>query len=505
MKVVQDNVLGPLEIDTGLIQVIDTPLFQRLRRLEQLGTASLVFPGARHTRFEHSLGAQEIMRRALQRLRGTPEGSMISCRDEKLLRVSALVHDIGHYPLSHITEHVLHLIGARHSRDDTDFGMLHQPAESAHDPLPEIDNEERWLQIAASSAKVPHSSPAHHESLTTFLLQKDENLQSAIDAYIDRPGAFMEVISILQKDNVDKYKHQLLSSELDVDRLDYLVRDSYYTGVTFGTIEVDHLIRRMCLASYPGSEEKFVAVEERARPHVEHYLLARHFMYSQIIYHKAVTAFSALAAAVWIALYNLDTPKTDFPSIRQAVADAEFQGFDDTWFWQQAAALSASPQSFSSRLATDLLCRRPPVQVLEERRRADQALDEAKMTFESNKSDLARDSGLLVRDLFFTEHTIQMPNEPTAKDYVKTIERGDKYLPEELLDTPDELPHIKRQSGDAVPITAIPGSIVQRLSGRQNREKIVRVYCLRPQNGDSDEFMGKVRKLEKMCREAFCC
>ena len=103
--VIHDNVLGPIEIEAPLLALVDHPAMQRLRRLEQLGTASLVFPGARHTRLAHSIGAQEIMRRVWRRLETTePPPGIDLAAEGRLLRASALLHDLGHYPLSHVVE-----------------------------------------------------------------------------------------------------------------------------------------------------------------------------------------------------------------------------------------------------------------------------------------------------------------------------------------------------------------------------------------------------------------
>ena len=369
LKVIHDNILGPIELEPELVDIIDTPIFQRLRRLEQLGTASLVFPGARHTRFEHSLGAQEIMRRVLNQLGPPSKNGAISPRDAKVLRAAALVHDIGHYPLSHVIEGVVDAIESHAEAGTAQIGIEETEPRPDRATTISINDPSWWLQIASPGIKVSRESQAHHESLTAYILRSDAKLRCAIRKYIGGSDAVEKVIEILEKQAVEVYKRQLVSSELDVDRLDYLVRDSYYTGARFGTVEVDHLIRRMRLYKGDCASPATVVVDERAMPHLEHYLLGRNFMYGQVAYHKAVTAFSVLAGAVWIALYRTGVTPTSVDSIREAIDKSEYVSFDDTWFWQQVAKLASSGQRLEAKLATDLLHRRPPVLVLEVRRR----------------------------------------------------------------------------------------------------------------------------------------
>ena len=443
------------------------------------------------------------MRRVVQNLRSTCEGSTISCRDEKILRVAALVHDLGHYPLSHVVEHVVHAITVHADESEASLDLVQQQSETSTENVDDIEDDTSWLHIASSGSNVSRASPAHHENLTTFLLETDDDLRRAIDGYLDEVNATDEVIDILKKDAVGKYKHQLLSSELDVDRLDYLVRDAYYTGVSFGAVEVDHLIRRMRLARFPGTEQMLVAVDERARPHVEHYLLARHFMYSQVVYHKVVTAFSALAGAVWIALNRRGIRNTGVEGIYEAVENGSYESFDDTWFWQQVAQLSREESTFSGRIAADLYRRRPPILVLEERRRGDQVLDKAKRRFERRRRELAQDSGLEEGTFFLTEQTVQMPNEMNEVQFRQMKERKETHLPEEALYIPNELPYIMQTSGEAVPITAIPGSLIQRLSANDDKEQIVRVFCLHDGDTTAGSFGRRVKQLENLCREEF--
>ena len=288
--VIHDNVLGPIELEAPLLALVDLPSVQRLRRLEQLGTASLVFPGARHTRLAHSIGAQEIMRRVWRRLEATePPPGVDLAAEGRLLRAAALLHDLGHYPLSHVVEPIA--------------AQLHQPTTDGLD-----FGFDRALRIGLAAAcghsRLMHPAPMsdmHHERLAAEIIRRDAALQRGIDTYVGRSDAAAEVRALLQGRNGPRYRRQLVASHFDVDRLDYLLRDAHNAGVRYGGVELDHLIRRMRLGP-DGAGSHVVYVETRGQPALEHYLLARRFMYSQVIFHKTVTAFSVLMAALWVSL-----------------------------------------------------------------------------------------------------------------------------------------------------------------------------------------------------------
>ena len=276
------------------------------------------------------------MRRVLEVLRSSSGNQRLNCREERLLRVAALVHDLGHYPLSHVMEHVVDAIDRHADGKTAQLGIEQKDPNHSESLATDITDQHWWLQMASPTGAVEAGSPAHHENMTSHVLDTDTKLRSAINKYIGCGDSTPEVIEVLKKEASERYRRQLVSSELDVDRLDYLVRDSYYTGVSFGSVEVGHIIRRMSLHRTANSKQKIVVVDKRARPHLEHYLLARHFMYSQIVYHKVVTGFAVLAGAVWIALHNAGEPMTTVSAIRDAMTTRRFLSFDDTWFWHSA-------------------------------------------------------------------------------------------------------------------------------------------------------------------------
>jgi HD superfamily phosphohydrolase len=225
-KIINDPVYGFISIQNELIyDLIQHPYFQRLRYIKQLGLSDLVYPGAQHTRFHHALGALHLMSRVIDNLR--LKGIEISDQEAQAAMIAILLHDIGHGPLSHALEETL---------------------------LQEV----------------------HHESLS-FLFMKTLNKQFG--------GALDLAISFFRNTYSRKFFHQLISSQLDIDRLDYLKRDSFFTGVMEGTIGVDRIISMLTV------HNDELVVEEKGIYSIESFLHSRRLMYWQVYLHK--TALSA--------------------------------------------------------------------------------------------------------------------------------------------------------------------------------------------------------------------
>ncbi|GEN72314.1 MULTISPECIES: HD domain-containing protein [Chryseobacterium] len=227
LKIINDPVHGFIRIPHEILfDVIEHPYFQRLRRIGQTGLLNLIFPGATHTRFHHALGAMHLMFTALETLR--QKGVKITEEEEKGAMLAILMHDIGHGPFSHALENML--------MDD-------------------------W----------------HHEKLSLLLMNK---LNEEFD------GQLSIAIEMFQGKYHKKFFNQLISSQLDVDRLDYLNRDSFFTGVSEGNINTQRIISMMNVCS-----EGELVIDAKGVYSIENFLTARMFMYWQVYYHKT----SALA------------------------------------------------------------------------------------------------------------------------------------------------------------------------------------------------------------------
>ncbi len=221
LKVLNDPIYGFILIPNSLIfDIIEHPYFQRLRRISQMGLSNLVYPGANHTRFHHAIGCLELMQKAVRVLR--VKGIQISKKEENALYIAILLHDIGHGPFSHALEHSI---------------------------VNEVTHED-------ISGKFMHKLNKEFKGKLTL----------AIDIFT---GAYDR-----------KFFHQLISSQLDIDRLDYLKRDSFFTGVAEGNISSDRLIAMMNVV------DDELVIEKKAIYSVENFLIARRLMYWQVYLHK---------------------------------------------------------------------------------------------------------------------------------------------------------------------------------------------------------------------------
>jgi len=224
-KIINDPVYGFITIPSELIfAIIDHPYFQRLRRIRQLGLTDFVYPGALHTRFHHALGAMHLMSITLDNLR--IKGTDISEAEYEAALIAILLHDIGHGPFSHALEYSL---------------------------LRGIPHEELSL-------------------LTIELLNEEFGVQLTL------------ALQIFKNQYPKKFFHQLVSSQLDIDRLDYLQRDCFFTGVSEGTIGADRIIKMMAV------KDDQLVIEEKGIYSIENFLSARRLMYWQVYLHKTTVS-----------------------------------------------------------------------------------------------------------------------------------------------------------------------------------------------------------------------
>ena len=239
-KIVNDPVYGFINIPFPILyDLIEHPYFQRLRRIKQLGLTYLVYPGANHTRFQHALGAMHLMDEAITCLRS--KGLEITDKEAEAVMIAILLHDVGHGPYSHVLERVI-------------------------------------------------VEDVSHETLSLLLMQE---LNSEFGGRLDT------AIEIFRKQYPKKFLCQLVSSQLDMDRLDYLRRDSFFTGVTEGIIGSDRIIKMLHVS---GDE---LVVEAKGIYSIEKFLLARRLMFWQVYLHKTVIAADQLLLSVISRAKNL--------------------------------------------------------------------------------------------------------------------------------------------------------------------------------------------------------
>lgn len=282
VKYINDPVYGGIPITELEMKIIDTPIFQRLRGLRQLARVNYVFPGAEHSRYVHSLGVLYIMGLMTDHLLKREE---INEDDAVKMRVAALLHDIGHYPFSHLGETVYGYCKDNETADGLIKGQNDEPV-----PLYEL-----------ASA---YSKTAHHEYLGKYIVENNSEIVTILTEYNLDPTEIGEIFTG-EIGSRNMVYSQLLHSSLDADRLDYLLRDSYQTGVKYGLVDLQYLVRLLMIVENPdlSSENKNILVCNKKGQHViEHFLMSRYFHYSQVIFHKTNAAFEGMIKSMYIKL-----------------------------------------------------------------------------------------------------------------------------------------------------------------------------------------------------------
>jgi HD superfamily phosphohydrolase len=239
MKIIRDPLWNNIRIDPLALALIDTPEFQRLRYVRQLGLAFLVYPGATHSRFEHAIGTYHLVRRALSLLEER-DGFKVSRDECVIVRAAALLHDIGHYPFSHALEEI---------------GAL------------------------------------HHEEVARPLIAS-----GPVAAVLTRelgPDAPDRIVGLIRGQSTSPLQG-LISGSIDLDKLDYLRRDAFMCGVSYGEIDVDRLINSLTLLGDPDTGAPTVGIAEKGLSALESLLFAKYQMYRNVYWHHAVRSATAM-------------------------------------------------------------------------------------------------------------------------------------------------------------------------------------------------------------------
>lgn len=277
-KIFNDPVYGFISIPHDLIfDLIEHPYFQRLRRIRQLGLTHLIYPGALHTRFHHSIGAMHLTCQAIAVLK--EKGHQISAEEEIGVKIAILLHDIGHGPYSHTLEHSL-------------------------------------------------VEKLHHEEISEIymnLLNKEFKGQLELG------------IRIFKNTYPKKYLHQLVSSQLDMDRLDYLKRDSFFTGVAEGNINADRIIKMLQLV------DDELVIEAKGIYSVEKFIIARRLMYWQVYLHKTVLAAEHILMRI-LKRAKFLTEEGEVLFATSSLSTFLKNNFDKNRFSEDSTAISAYSQ-----------------------------------------------------------------------------------------------------------------------------------------------------------------
>lgn len=309
-KIINDPVFGFINIPKGLLyDIVQHPLLQRLSRIKQLGLSSVVYPGAQHTRFQHSLGAFYLTSEAITQL--AAKGNFIFDSEAEAVQAAILMHDIGHGPFSHVLENTL-------------------------------------------------VNGVSHEDISLLLMEEINK---------DLKGQLNLAIQIFKDQYPKKFLHQLISSQLDMDRMDYLRRDSFYTGVTEGNIGSARIIKMLNV------KDDHLVIESKGIYSIENFLMNRRLMYWQVYLHKTAVAsekmlISALLRAKELASKGIElfsSPALHF-FLYHHIDEKEFYSnpqcleyyaqLDDNDIWTALKVWSQHPDPVLSTLSLGMINRK---------------------------------------------------------------------------------------------------------------------------------------------------
>ncbi len=370
IKTIIDPVFGFINVPRGLLlQIVKHPLMQRLSRIKQLGMASVVYPGAQHTRFQHSLGAFHLMSEAIKVL--SQKGIFIFDSEAEAVQAAILMHDIGHGPFSHVLENTL----------------IHGIS---------------------------------HEEISLMMMDKMNK---------EMGGELTLAIKIFRDEYPKRFLHQLISSQLDMDRLDYLRRDSFFTGVTEGNIGSARIIKMLNVV------DDQLVIDYKGIYSIENYLTSRRLMYWQVYLHKTTVAcekvlVNALLRAKKLAsegvelfaspalhyfLYN-DVDAAHFHTDSEALK--HYVNLDDNDIWSAVKVWKDSDDKVLALLSNDLIERHPFRVEIHDEEVSDERIAEL-------RKELAEHFGITPEDAWFliSLNTIQKDMYDIHDDHISILNK----------------------------------------------------------------------------------
>lgn len=309
-----DSIYGFIRLTHTEEEIINSAYFQRLRWIKQLGFASYIFDGAEHTRFAHAVGVLHCADQMVRAIgRGVPDQHLYNPKTtdaasmfHKSIRIAAMLHDIGTFPFSHSIE------GSYIKRGE----------------------------LLQKKGRLPGKQlPNNHEHLGSYIIKKTD-FHGGITNILKKSGLdFATLSKFIKGDSGNLVADQILHSDIDADRMDYLVRDAHHTGIKYGHIDKDYILYHLTTATAPNKKE-ILAVRENAIHAVEDFLIARFSWYSQVIRNSSSAKFDILAAHIASYLLENDLIYQYHELLELAASDAErFFGFNDVYYMSRVQDL----------------------------------------------------------------------------------------------------------------------------------------------------------------------
>jgi len=454
-KIIIDPVHGDIGLSKLEIELIDTSTFQRLRGIKQLGFAYTVYPSARHSRFEHSLGVMHIMTRILESFRSKNKDAVSDDHFQKL-RIAALLHDIGHYPYSHLMERI-----------DWNSAQKYITKKGQ-------DKEE--------AASPPKEYPKH-DKLGEIVITRRKDIREKLEAHDIDPRDIAALI---------KGQHQsilnLLNASLDADRLDYLVRDSLNTGLPYGKVDLNYIVNNLEL-----TDEKEVVVRAKAKSSIEHMLMGRYFMFNTVYMHKTVFAFEEMIRKIVRRLWEKGKIYKSGQEIEQIASEdsRRFLDFHDGYLDQLIDKYADNKRDKElAALCTAVKLRQPPKLVYEvseltlNGNNPSQEYTLLTTSFKDKVKTLAREAQVPEERWLFKD--IKTPEFEKLHPFVSLAEAK-----ETIEDQLRELVKVKQRSGKVESLLTDDSSVLHYMSRLTPR--LYRVYVTAIDDAKANEITAKIQ------------
>jgi len=441
-KIIIEPVHGDIGLSKLETELIDTATFQRLKGIKQLAFAHTVYPNARHTRFEHSLGVMHITSRMLESFT-----RKFSQDDVQKLRLGALLHDIGHYPYSHLMEKI-----------DWDYAKKY------------------FTKRSGTSKEVTSDIPKEypkHEKLGATVIVKRKDIKEKLGEYnIIAPEEIAALITG-QHESLPNF----LSATLDTDRLDYLLRDSLNTGLPYGKVDLNYIVNNLEL-----SQNNEVLVRAKAANSIEHMLLGRYFMFNTVYMHKTVFGFEEMVRRIVVMLWKQGKIPHSGEDIEKMAEDDsdEFLRFNDGYLDEKIRVSAENRRDKAlATLCKAVLFRKPPklvyqISALKENNKLDAKTGEkyALLTRrqESLQKELVKEFHVPKEQWFFRD--IKGPLFEKLHPLV-TLQQARQGQEEEAI---RELVKVRKPSGEIVNLVEQERSILHYLS--QLTPVLYRIYVV---------------------------
>lgn len=329
-----DNVHGFIEYTAAEKAIMDTLLFKRLQSIKQLSIANWIFPGSEHTRYIHSLGVMYIADKMAQQLE-------LSVDERKIVRMAGLLHDIGHFPLSHVCE-------APYKK-----GMEAYCAERLCQELnDDIKRSIDGFALPITKEFMVESLEGHHEAVGAAVIRNSKEIREIIanECGKDAIDIICDMITgSVKRSSTNPLWVQILHSEIDADGIDYLMRDAAFSGTSFGSFETSQLISCLERCSFDGKE--ILCINEKGIAAADQFLINKFFSYSQVVFNKHISNMEWMAEMLvdWMIKQDELFPSKDKLLKRWINSNNNFVnylGFTDNFFWKCLTEIKANPDKY---------------------------------------------------------------------------------------------------------------------------------------------------------------